>query len=117
MLRQLVAVATLVAGISAAGAADYRGAAMCGVMGRSPILDLPSVGDMNAEVSRRLDISIQVASMPRTIDSTSTRFVWASETKAACGIAVGYFAGGEVNDEFVSKCDCFYRRMQGMPTR
>ena len=27
-------------------------------------------------------------------------------------MAVGYFNGGEVNEETVTKCDCFYQRMQ-----
>ena len=26
-------------------------------------------------------------------------------------MAIGFFGGGEVNDEMVSKCDCFYGRM------
>ena len=56
--------------------------------------------------------AIEVATAERTIFNTSPRFVWASETKAYCGMAVGYFAGGEVNDETITKCDCFYQRMQ-----
>ena len=79
---------------------------------RSPILDLPTSGQMRQEVDQRLVTAIEIATSERTISNTSPRFVWASETKAYCGMAVGFFDGGEVNEETVTKCDCFYERMQ-----
>ncbi|MHB2169182.1 hypothetical protein [Alsobacter sp. R-9] len=82
----------------------------CGIMPRSPLLSLSS-GDMQQQVNDRFSRSIQIANAPQTVTSTSPRFVWATETKAACGIAIGYFGGGEVNEEWVNKCDCFYGRM------
>lgn len=91
-------------------AADAAGAAQCGILVRSPLLNLPTP-EMQQQVTLRLDRSVQVANAASTITSTSPRFVWASEAKVACGIAVGFFGGGEVNEEAVSKCDCFYGRM------
>jgi hypothetical protein len=88
---------------------DVRG---CLLARRSPILDLPSAADMRSAVDQRLATAIEVATSERTIVNTSPRFVWASEAKAYCGMAVGYFDGGEVNDLVVTKCDCFYERMQ-----
>ena len=106
----LTAVACLVLA-QAAQAADFASErAACGILVRSPLLSLP-VGEMQQQVSLRLDRSIEVARASQTTFSTSPRFVWASETKVACGMAVGFFGGGEVNDEMVSKCDCFYGRM------
>ncbi len=82
----------------------------CGIMPASPLLSL-AAPEMRQEVAVRFDRSIQIANAPPTITSTSPRFVWATETKAACGIAIGFFGGGEVNEEWVNKCDCFYGRM------
>ena len=102
-------VAVFVAG--AAQAADFASErAACLLLVRSPLLSLP-VGDMQQQVSLRLDRSVEVARASLSVYSTSPRFLWASETKVACGMAVGFFGGGEVNEEMVSKCDCFYGRM------
>lgn len=84
----------------------------CLMARRSPILDLPSAAEMRSAVDQRLSTAITVATAERTIVNTSPRFVWASEAKAYCGMAVGYFDGGEVNELAVTKCDCFYERMQ-----
>lgn len=84
----------------------------CLVSHRSPILDLPSPADMRAAVDQRLAEAVAVANSERTLFNTSPRFPWANETKAYCGMAVGYFDGGEVNELTVTKCDCFYQRMQ-----
>lgn len=82
----------------------------CGVLVRSPLLDQP-LAQMKQAVDERYSRSVQVSEMTPTIYSTTPRFVWASEAKVACGMAIGFFGGGEVNDEMVSKCDCFYGRM------
>lgn len=82
----------------------------CGLMPTSPLLSL-ATAQMRDEVARRFDRSVEVASAAGTVSSTSPRFVWATETKAACGIAIGFFGGGEVNEEWVNKCDCFHQRM------
>ena len=79
---------------------------------RSPILDLASPGEMRGAVDQRLSAAIGVASSAATSASTTPLFTWANETKAYCGMAVGYFDGGEVNEATVTKCDCFYERMQ-----
>ena len=46
-----------------------------------------------------------------TVYSRSPRFDWSTEAKAACGIAIGFFRGREVNEDAISKCDCYYGRM------
>jgi hypothetical protein len=103
-----VAVFLMAGGAQAADFAAERAA--CGTLVRSPLLSLP-VGDMQQQVSMRLDRSAEVAKATPTIYGTSPRFVWASEAKVACGMAVGFFGGGEVNEDMVNKCDCFYGRM------
>ena len=95
-------------GAQAADVGEVRRA--CGIMPASPLLSL-ATPEMVEQVNVRFGRSIEIANAPPTISSTSPRFVWATETKAACGIAIGFFGGGEVNQEWVNKCDCFYGRM------
>ena len=95
-------------GAQAADVGEVRRA--CGIMPASPLLSL-ATPEMVEQVNVRFGRSIEIANAPPTISSTSPRFVWATETKAACGIAIGFFGGGEVNEEWVNKCDCFYGRM------
>ncbi|MCP8939311.1 hypothetical protein NK718_12360 [Alsobacter sp. SYSU M60028] len=112
LLRTLV----LAAGAALLTSASVNAADMaynpgyCGVMVRSPLLDQP-IATMRQAVDERYERSVQVAEMTPTIYNTSPRFVWASEAKVACGMAIGFFGSGEVNEEMVSKCDCFYGRM------
>lgn len=118
MSRKLLVALALVLAPAAAGATDLPNRKTiveskgCLLARRSPILDLPSAADMRAAVDQRLATAVAVATSERTIYNPSPRFVWASETKAYCGMAVGYFDGGEVNETTVTKCDCFYERMQ-----
>ena len=79
---------------------------------RSPILELSSPAEMRSAVDQRLSTAIGVATSAPTLATTNPLFTWANETKAYCGMAVGYFDGGEVNETTVTKCDCFYERMQ-----
>ena len=109
-LTKLIPVLCLFAA-SGAQAADYGEVRRaCGIMPASPLLSL-ATPQMRDEVGMRFERSIQIANAPQTVTSTSPRFVWATETKAACGIAIGFFGGGEINEEWVNKCDCFYGRM------
>jgi len=47
--------------------------------------------------------------------SASPAFVWANETKIACGKAIGYLKLGhfrrEIDRETIQKCECFHARM------
>lgn len=83
----------------------------CFLMRRSPILDLASTDKMEAEVERLYAHALEVSEKDSTIAGKSPRFAWSIEAKVACGKAIGYFKGREVNEEMVSKCDCFHGRM------
>ncbi len=110
MVRSLLVMAGLLAAQAAYAADMGEVRRACGPLPVSPLLSL-ATPQMKDEVMMRFDRSVQIATAQPTIVSTSPRFVWATETKAACGIAIGFFGGGEVNEEWVSKCDCFYGRM------
>jgi hypothetical protein len=112
MLKSIALAGALVITAFSAMAADVGAynPGSCGVLVRSPLLDQP-LAQMKQAVDERYSRSVQVSEMTPTIYNTSPRFVWASEAKVACGMAIGFFGGGEINDEMVSKCDCFYGRM------
>lgn len=102
--------------IERAQAADFGGAAehpsqYCYTMRRSPILDLSSQDAMEREVHDRYAHALDVSTQDLTISSRSPRFPWATEAKVACGMAIGYFRAREINEEMISKCDCYYGRM------
>jgi hypothetical protein len=106
----------LSASLERAYAADFGGAAehpspYCYTMRRSPILDLSSQDAMEREVQDRYASALDVSMQNSTISSRSPRFPWATEAKVACGMAIGYFRAREVNEEMISKCDCYYGRM------
>ena len=98
-------------GGGATAAALAEGSRMCVVMPRSRILDLNSTSDMEREVDRRYQHAVQVADDKSTIASRTPRWIWSNEAKVACGKAIGYFSGREINEEMISKCDCYHRRM------
>lgn len=107
----------LVAGPASAVAADLGGvegveaADTCFLMRRSPILDLASADEMEAEVANRYETALRVATDGATINSRSPRYVWSTGAKTACGKAIGYFHGREINEDMISKCDCYHGRM------
>ena len=82
---------------------------------RSPILDLPSPAAMRDEVTRRYDAALQVTLAPDVVRSNDDRFVWASEAKVACGIAIGYLKTNTVHPDSINKCDDFSRRITSAP--
>lgn len=67
---------------------------------------------IRASVEEHFSLSIEVAESPSTIFNTRPRYVWARATKDYCGMAIGYLSAGELNDEAVMKCDCFYAQMR-----
>lgn len=89
----------------------WQASPYCLPMRRSPILDLPSMADMRAAVEERYERALEISSTERVIYSRRPVFPWAVEAKAACGRAIGYFKGREVNVEMISKCDCYHERM------
>jgi len=78
---------------------------------RSSLLDLPSSSDIEAEVTSRFEHALEVSRAQSTVYSRSPLYPWANEAKIACGKAIGYFKGREINVEMVSRCDCYYSRM------
>jgi hypothetical protein len=118
--RAVVALTALIVSFGASSnvstAADLGGSGAyagdtCFQMRRSPILDLASADQMEVEVEKRYSHALEVSLADTTIANRSPRFAWSNEAKVACGKAIGYFRGREINEEMISKCDCFHGRM------
>lgn len=105
----------LVSGSVEAKAADLVGAYIddqCPDLGQSALLAEQSTAALEDEVVLRMERAIAVADDPAWIASTSPAFVWASETKVACGKAYGYLQYSWRDGDYLAKCDCFFARME-----
>lgn len=104
----------LVASAPAALSADMMGvpvASHCVYADNARLLSIPQNAALTSEVVRLMDEAVAVADDPRWVNSSRPAFVWASEAKAACGIAYGYLKAQYRDDEFLNKCECFHGRM------
>ncbi len=104
---------------------DHYGGSSCHLMRRSPLVDLGDAQDIYEAVEQRFQHALDVSLEPGTLASSSARYDWAIEAKIACGKATGYLGGaghrgyfhrnvlrrGEINEDMISKCDCYYGRM------
>jgi len=52
-----------------------------------------------------------VAASQSSRSSRSMRFTWALETKAWCGVAIGYSRTRSLDEETIAKCACFHWTM------
>lgn len=119
MIATAVALAALGSN-SESRAADYsgsvssHGAYFCPWSGAATILSLPDEAAVEEAVHVRFDESVAVAGSPQAINNRAPVFIWATETKVACGKAIGYLKGhfGSVNEDHTLKCDCYYQRMR-----
>jgi len=82
---------------------------------RSPILDAGSVSAIRGEVEQRYNAAVAATQAPDVVGSSDTRYIWASEAKVACGIAIGFLKTSTVDEESINKCDDFSRRMTMVP--
>lgn len=92
---------------------DYAPAArQCTEISQSALTVDQDVATLTKEVVARMDEAIAVADDPRWIASTRPAFVWASETKVACGKAYGYLQSSWRDEDYIAKCGCFYAKMR-----
>lgn len=109
--------AALVFGVASSQAADIivgeesLASAQCGLAADSTLMATTDRAGLKDAVVSRMDQAISVAKDPDWIASSRPIFVWASETKVACGKAFGYLKNGYQDAETISKCDCFHSRM------
>lgn len=72
-------------------------------------------GTLRGEVQKRYDGALAATLDPAYINANNPRYIWASEAKAQCGIALGYLKSSTRDAVSLSKCDAAYQRMMQVP--
>ncbi|HEX2794187.1 MAG TPA: OmpA family protein [Croceicoccus sp.] len=72
-------------------------------------------GELRNELERRYDASLAATLDPAVVNSTDTRYMWASEAKVQCAIAIGFLKRGEKDEDSIRKCDAAYLRWMAPP--
>ena len=103
-----------------AGAAAFSALALCPSLAQSQAqaADLEQLmalrnGELKREITSRYDEALAKTRDASVIGGDSERFMWASQAKAQCGIALGYLKSGTKDRVSVGKCADAYARMQG----
>lgn len=81
---------------------------------RSPLLDLGK-DQIKGEVQSRYDTALAATRADEVRRSEDTRYIWASEAKVQCGIALGFLKSGTVNADSINRCDAFAARLAAPP--
>lgn len=66
-----------------------------------------SVADLRTEITRRYDTAVAATLARDVIAANDSRFLWASEAKVACGIAIGYLKHNTKDADSIARCQTF----------
>ncbi len=111
-IAAVFAVAIGMAVPTGAMAADPVGAVnQCVAAENAELMQIDDRLILQEQLDQRFNHSVEVADSEKYISSTRPTFVWASETKVACGKAIGYLKSNTVDAQYINKCECFYDRM------
>lgn len=69
---------------------------------------------LKTEVQSRYDAAISQAGNAGVVSADTPAFMWASQAKAQCGIALGFLKSGKKDPVSVGKCDDAYQRMNAV---
>ena len=80
----------------------------------APADDLMQLGTtaLRQEIGQRYDAALAMSRDAAVISADSNRYMWASQAKAQCGIALGFLKSGAKDPVSVGKCADAYARMQ-----
>jgi len=92
-------------------AADRTAYAQCVAAENADLIQIEDRSVLQEQVDQRFAHAVEVADSEGYISSTRPTFVWASETKVACGKAIGYLKSSTIDAQYINKCECFYDRM------
>lgn len=70
-------------------------------------------GALKGEVQSRYDAALGETGSATVVSADTPAFIWASQAKAQCGIALGFLKSGTKDPVSIGKCDDAYRRMTG----
>lgn len=73
------------------------------------------VDSLRGEIQMRYDAGLAATLDQAILASDDSRFLWASETKVQCGIALGFLKSRTKDETSISKCVLAYEMMQRKP--
>ncbi len=80
--------------------------------GADPDLMGMSVGGLKDEIGRRYGEALSLTQDAAVVSADDSRYLWASQAKVQCGIALGFLKSGTKDPVSVGKCADAYGRMQ-----
>lgn len=72
-------------------------------------------GQLRPEVQRRYDAALALTRDASVVSANDPRYIWASEAKAQCGIALGFLKSNTRDETSLRRCGMAYAMMQRMP--
>lgn len=72
-------------------------------------------GALRPALQQRYDAGLAATLNPAIVNADDARYLWASEAKAQCAIALGYLQSGTRDATSIGKCQTAYLRMQQAP--
>lgn len=105
-LKRNVAVVALLAAAWPAAAAAQATAADLMAMGTS---------SLRGEIESRYDAALALTTNAAIVSADNPRFLWASQAKAQCGIALGFLKSGTKDPVSIGKCVDAANRMNALP--
>lgn len=69
------------------------------------------VSSLRGEIQARYDAALAASTNSAMVNSQDTRYLWAIEAKAQCGIALGYLKSSTKDETSIVKCANFYNLM------
>jgi len=78
------------------------------------LLDLDN-GSLRSELQTRYDAALSATTDPSIYAADDPRYLWASEAKVQCAIAIGYMKSSTRDPVSINKCEDAYQRMQQVP--
>ena len=71
--------------------------------------------ELRSAVQMRYDAALSLTKDPAIVNANDPRYIWASEAKAQCGIALGFLKSGTKDEVSLSKCGLAYDMMNRTP--
>lgn len=101
----------------AQGGAGVILALLASVSAQAQETDLSSLGksELRQEITARFDEALALSNDPAIRAADDSRYDWALQAKAQCGIALGFLKSGERDPVSIGKCDDASRRMRLAP--
>lgn len=90
------------------------GIAMAQAMTADELMGL-GISSLRSEIQMRYDAALALSQEQGTVSADTNTYMWASQAKAQCGIAIGFLKSRTKDPVSIGKCVDAYNRMQFVP--